>query len=195
MTFVYSNIFNTMLKYFNFFKYYLLGTIILLAFCFAPSTSVLAEVKVLLPKDVTGKEMVQKEKYYWIVYDSVCPYCRSARKYIKQLDWEGKFKFLSYRDPLTYELFPKLIKKECEKDVHMVTPKGEILFGYKVFRTIIDNLTATKLLNPLFKNDYAETKLNEIYEKMVKKRSCYYNKTDACELHLDNGNEKQSESD
>ena len=122
------------------------------------------------------------DKYYWVIYDNVCPYCRSATKHIKDLDWEGKFKFLSYRNPLTYKIFPNLAKGECEKDVHMVTPKGEILSGYKVFRTIIDNLTATKIFNPLLQNNYAETKLNEIYEKMVKERSCYYKKSDTCTL-------------
>ena len=77
---------------------------------------------------------------------------------------------------------PALTKEECQKDVHMVTPKGEVLIGYEVFRTIIDNLTATKILNPILHNDYAETKLNEIYEKMVKERSCYYKKSGACSL-------------
>ena len=128
------------------------------------------------------REKYQVEKYYWVIYDNVCPYCRSATKHIKDLDWEGRFKFLSYRNPLAYKIFPDLTKEECEKDVHMVTPKGEILSGYKVFRTIIDNLTATKLLNPILKNDYAEKKLNEIYEKMVKERSCYYKKSDTCTL-------------
>ena len=63
----------------------------------------------------------------------------------------------------------------------MVTPDGRILAGYKVFRTIIDNLTATKILNPLLQNDFAEKQLNEIYEKMVAKRTCYYDKG-ACKL-------------
>lgn len=120
--------------------------------------------------------------YYWVIYDNVCPYCQNATKHIKSLDWEGKFKFLSYRNPLTYKMFPNLKKEECEKDVHMVTPDGKILIGYMVFREIIDNLTATKILNPLLKNNYAEKQLNEIYEKMVKERSCYYNKSDTCEL-------------
>ncbi len=128
------------------------------------------------------REKYHVDKYYWVIYDNVCPYCRSATKHIKDLDWEGKFKFLSYRNPLTYKIFPNLAKGECEKDVHMVTPKGEILSGYKVFRTIIDNLTATKIFNPLLQNNYAETKLNEIYEKMVKERSCYYKKSDTCTL-------------
>ena len=119
---------------------------------------------------------------YWIIYDNICPYCKSAAKQIKQLDWEGQFKFISYRDPLTYEMFPSLTKEECQKDVHMVTPKGEVLIGYQVFRTIIDNLTATKILNPILHNDYAEKKLNEIYEKMVKERSCYYKKSGTCSL-------------
>ena len=121
--------------------------------------------------------------FYWVIYDNVCPYCRSATKHIKSLDWEGRFKFLSYRDPLAYKMFPDLSKEECEKDVHMVTPKGEVLSGYKVFRTIIDNLTATKILNPLLHNNYAEAKLNEIYEKMVKERTCYYNKSGTCKLN------------
>ena len=122
------------------------------------------------------------DKYYWVIYDNVCPYCRSATQHIKELDWEGRFKFLSYRNPLAYKIFPNLSKEECEKDVHMVTPKGEILAGYQVFRTIIDNLTATKILNPILKNSYAEAQLNEIYEKMVKERSCYYKKSDTCGL-------------
>lgn len=121
-------------------------------------------------------------RYYWVIYDSVCPYCRSATKYIKELDWEGKFKFISYRDPLTYQMFPYLTMEECEKEVHMVTPEGKVLSGYKVFRSIIDNLTATKIFNPLLKNDFAEKKLNEIYQKMVLERSCYYKKTEACTL-------------
>jgi predicted DCC family thiol-disulfide oxidoreductase YuxK len=128
------------------------------------------------------REKHKVEKYYWVIYDNVCPYCRSATKHIKDLDWEGKFKFLSYRNPLTYKIFPDLTKEECEKDVHMVTPKGEVLSGYEVFREIIDNLTATKIFNPLLKNNYAEKKLTEIYEKMVKERSCYYKKSDTCKL-------------
>ena len=128
------------------------------------------------------REKYQVDKFYWVIYDNVCPYCRSATKNIKQLDWEGKFKFLSYRNQLTYKMFPNLTKEECEKDVHMVTPKGEVLSGYQVFRAIIDNLTATKIFNPLLKNNYAEEKLNEIYEKMVKERSCYYKKSGTCTL-------------
>ena len=128
-------------------------------------------------------------KYYWVIYDNVCPYCRSATKHIKSLDWEGKFKFLSYRDKVTYELFPDLNKEECAKDVHMVTPKGDVLAGYDVFRVIIDNLTATKILNPLLQNNYAEKKLNEIYEKMVKERTCYYNH-DSCSLNKNKATEK-----
>ena len=129
-------------------------------------------------------------RYYWIIYDNICPYCRSATKYIQELDWEGKFKFLSYRDPLTYEMFPNLTKEECEKDVHLITPKKEVLTGYKVFRFVIDNLAATKMFNPLLKNDFAEKKLNEIYQKMVLERSCYYKKSDTCSLedaHNPNG--------
>jgi len=120
--------------------------------------------------------------YHWIIYDNVCPYCKQSSKYIKELDWEGKFKFISYRDPITYIMFPFLTEKECEKDVHMVTPEGKVLVGYKVFRAIIDNLTATKILNPLLKNSFAENKLNEMYEKMVKKRTCYYEKTESCSI-------------
>ncbi len=133
-------------------------------------------------EEYTDSSIPDKGNYYWVIYDSVCPYCTSATKHIKSLDWEGKFKFISYRNPITYKIFPELTKEECEKDVHMVTPKGEVLAGYKVFRTIIDNLTATKILNPLLKNDYAEKQLNEIYEKMVKERTCYYNKTGTCQL-------------
>lgn len=133
---------------------------------------------------IKSEEDKRNQRYtnYWIIYDSVCPYCKSAAKYIKELDWERKFKFKSYRDPETYKMFPFLTKEECEKDVHMVTPQGEVLVGYQVFRTIIDNLTATKLLNPLLKNNFAESKLNEIYEKMVKARTCYYNKSSTCKL-------------
>ena len=120
-------------------------------------------------------------KYYWIIYDNVCPYCQQSSKYIKELDWEGNFKFISYRDPMTYILFPFLTKEECEKDIHMVTPKGKVLVGYEVFRTVIENLTATKYFNPVLKNEYAEKKLIEIYEKMVEKRSCYYEKTKSCQ--------------
>ena len=128
------------------------------------------------------REKYQVEKYYWVIYDNICPYCKNATQHIKQLDWEKKFKFLSYRNPVTYKIFPNLTKDECQKDVHMVTPKGEVLAGYNVFRTIIDNLTATKILNPLLQNDYAEKQLEGIYEKMVKERSCYYKKSDTCKL-------------
>ena len=138
---------------------------------------------VLAKEDLKYEDLanIDKSKYYWVIYDSVCPYCRSAKKQIMDLDWEKKFKFLSYRDDITYKLFPDLSKEECEKDVHMVTPKGEVIEGYQVFRTIIDNLTATKILNPLLKNNFAEKKLLEIYDKMVKKRTCYYNKS-TCKL-------------
>ena len=141
---------------------------------------------VITPIIATAEEVKQKAynlgNNYWIIYDNVCPYCKEAAKHIKQLDWEKRFKFISYRDASTYKMFPDLTKEECEKDVHMVTPKGEVLAGYQVFRTIIDNLSATKLFNPLLQNNYAEKKLNEVYEKMVKERSCYYKKSDTCGL-------------
>ncbi len=125
---------------------------------------------------------IAKTKYFWIIYDNACPYCIESKEHIKALDWQGRFKFLSFRDPLTYKMFPNLNKEECEKDIHMVTPNGHVLAGYEVFRTILDNLAATKLLNPLLNNDVAEAKLLEIYQKLVKERSCYYNKTDTCPL-------------
>lgn len=146
-----------------------------------------------LPNEKLSK-IYEVGKYYWIIYDNVCPYCKQASKYIKELDWEGKFKFISYRDPMTYIMFPFLKKEECEKDVHMVTPDSEVLRGYKVFRKVIDNLTATKLLNPLLRNDYAEAKLNEIYTKMVEKRSCYYEKTEACSIEDAESNGKNNEN-
>ena len=136
-----------------------------------------------LNNNVNGKEsgdFCDPGNFYWIIYDNACPYCKSATENIKQLDWEGRFKFISYRNPQTYKMFPFLSRQECEKDVHMVTPEGKVLAGYEVFRAVIDNLTATKLFNPLLKNKYAEQKLNEIYEKMVKERSCYYSKTPSC---------------
>ncbi|MBI2996463.1 MAG: DUF393 domain-containing protein [Candidatus Melainabacteria bacterium] len=129
----------------------------------------------------TLREIYKVNKYYWVIYDSICPYCRDAKKNIKLLDWESKFQFLSYRDDTVYKLFPNLTKEACERDVHMVTPTGEVIVGYQVFKTIIDNLAATKVLNPLLHNDFAEKKLREIYEKMVKKRTCYYNKSN-CKL-------------
>ena len=137
-------------------------------------------VKALPDEAIKLRKQYNVDKYYWVIYDNVCPYCRSATKHIRDLDWEKKFKFVSYRNPLTYKIFPDLTKEECEKDVHMVTPDGKVLVGYTVFRTIIDNLTATKVLNPLLQNNFAEEKLNEIYEKMVKERSCYYKKSDTC---------------
>ncbi len=155
--------------------------------------NIYAQVEISPIKIANDKEVcnLNAGKFYWVIYDSVCPYCRSARKHIKSLDWQGKFKFISYRDPITYKMFPNLTKEECAKDVHMVTPTGEVLVGYEVFRTIIDNLTATKVLNPLLKNDYAEKQLREIYEKMVKERSCYYSKTGTCTLKSKPDNSKQ----
>ena len=151
--------------------------ILLLANFLTSSLTLYAQVNPGLQKNQNEKkEVCNFGKNFWVIYDSVCPYCKQAKKYISELDWEGKFNFISYRDPMTYKMFPILTKEECEKDVHMVTPDGKVLSGYEVFRTIIDNLTATKILNPLLKNDFAEKKLNEIYEKMVKKRTCYYKK-------------------
>ena len=166
---------------FNLKKLILINFILSMVLTSLPSLSIDSGIK---PESDSQrlKELYKTDKYFWIIYDNVCPYCKSATEHIRDLDWEGKFKFLSYRDPLTYKIFPNLTMEECEKDVHMVTPKGQVLAGYEVFRSIIDNLTATKVLNPLLKNDYAEKKLNEIYEKMVKERSCYYKKSDTCEL-------------
>jgi len=154
----------------------------LLSFNFSFNSKAEVTSNLLKSLEVNNKEACDIGKHYWVIYDSVCPYCNQAKKYIKQLDWEGKFNFISYRDPKTYKMFPNLTKEECEKDVHMVTPEGKVLVGYMVFRSIIDNLTATKILNPLLKNDYAEKKLNDIYEKMVKKRTCYYKKSGTCKL-------------
>lgn len=161
----------------NFLKFLFLLLAFLFNFSFVKAQDIKNIDNIEAATEEQLKSLIEQKKFFWVIYDSVCPYCKSSRKYIKELDWENKFKFLSYRDPETYKVFPNLSKEECEKDIHMVTPTGEVLVGYGVFRTIIDNLTATKLLNPLLQNNYAEKKLEDIYDKMVKKRSCYYKKS------------------
>lgn len=168
------------------FKIFLIVSIFLLIYCIPCLSKGSVQQSKALEEDtqvqVKDDEVCNPGDYYWVIYDNVCPYCRQATKHIKVLDWEGRFKFLSYRNPLTYKMFPFLTIEECEKEVHMVTPKGEVLSGYEVFKTIIDNLTATKILNPLLKNDYAQKQLQEIYQRMVKERSCYYGKLESCPL-------------
>lgn len=115
------------------------------------------------------------QKYYWIIYDDECPYCIKAHRKIKLLDWKRKFKFTSFRDSRTYDIFPFLSKEECSKDIHMITPQGEVLKGYDVFRTVINNLLLLKITKPVFKTQWGEKKLHNYYENIVQKRECYYN--------------------
>ncbi len=119
-------------------------------------------------------------KYYWIIYDDECPYCISAHRKIKLLDWGRKFRFASFKDPHTYKMFPLLSKEECTEDIHMITPKGEVLKGYDVFKTIINNLLPLKILSLVFKTKWGHRKLEKYYENIVQKRACYY-KSDKCD--------------
>ena len=113
--------------------------------------------------------------YYWIIYDDKCPYCIRTHRKIKLLDWGRKFKFTSFRDSHTYDRFPYLSKEECSEDIHMITPKGEVLKGYDVFKTVINLLLPLKIIKPVFKTQWGENKLHNYYKNIVQKRACYYN--------------------
>lgn len=120
-------------------------------------------------------------KYYWVIYDDECPYCKSAYRKIRFLDWTKKFKFISYKDPKTYEIFPNLSKEECAVDIHMVTPTGEVLKSYNVFKTIINNLFSLKLFKPILNSKFGERKLEKYYRSIVEKRTCYYSMSESCD--------------
>ena len=71
-----------------------------------------------------------------VIYDGSCNLCAGNLKWLKRLDWLGKFDSLPYQSDEVYQRFPKLTRSDCEKAMQVVLPDGYIYSGADAFRKI-----------------------------------------------------------
>ena len=85
-----------------------------------------------------------------VLFDGDCPLCQRLSRTLARLDWRGKLHFQNARDvpnlPITS---PPLNPDRLLEEMHLVTPRGAILAGYRAFRWIAWRLPMFWPLAPL----------------------------------------------
>ena len=84
-----------------------------------------------------------------VIYDGQCNLCAKNLKWLRRLDWLGKFQTLPYQQETVYVRFPQLKREECEKAMHVVLPAtagkldGRVFAGAEAFREVFLRMPLT----------------------------------------------------
>ncbi|MFQ5707356.1 MAG: thiol-disulfide oxidoreductase DCC family protein [bacterium] len=85
-----------------------------------------------------------------IVYDGACPICTGSIRWLRRLDW---FDCLEFVDLLDWEkvkkAYPALALEKCQREVHVISPNGEIRSGFYGFRKLSSLLLVGWLILPI----------------------------------------------
>lgn len=95
-----------------------------------------------LIEKIRKRSELKKGKIY---YDGLCPLCLRSKRIIELLDLFKRTQFIDVRQTL----LEGIDKEKQLKEMHLVTPAGNIYSGFKAFRWIALRLPATSWITPM----------------------------------------------
>jgi predicted DCC family thiol-disulfide oxidoreductase YuxK len=114
-----------------------------------------------------------------LLFDPDCPLCVRFTQALKLIDKNNKITMMSLYTDEIYNLYPTLIKEECEKTLHLITETEQILQGEQVLTYLIQELPAVEKFSWLVKQDSSQKALKAFYNKVnevrkiIKKQGCH----------------------
>jgi predicted DCC family thiol-disulfide oxidoreductase YuxK len=66
-----------------------------------------------------------------VLYDGTCPLCQRGVRQLRSLDWLGRLEYLDARHPENFPSdLPPLDPVRLMEEMHVVTPRGQVLAGF-----------------------------------------------------------------
>jgi predicted DCC family thiol-disulfide oxidoreductase YuxK len=78
-----------------------------------------------------------------VIFDGDCGICQASVRFIRWLDWRGRFDFRAYQDTAVYQEFPQISAAACAESVHLADHRGHALCGADACRGILRRLPLT----------------------------------------------------
>lgn len=73
-----------------------------------------------------------------VLYDGTCPLCQRAVRQLRSLDWLGRLDYLDARHPEQFPAdLPPLAPERLLEEMHVITPRGEVLPGFRGVRYLL----------------------------------------------------------
>lgn len=110
------------------------------------------------------------------LYDGTCSLCRETKRLSEKLDWLNKVEWVSLQE---YEKNPRSISfsnQDLRKELHIITPNGEVKKGYYAVRRLLLQFPATLILSVLLYVPFAALIGNPIYKWIAKNRKKFLRK-------------------
>ena len=75
-----------------------------------------------------------------ILFDGQCPLCIRSMRLLLLFDWLGRFICLDFRQEQVSKLISCVSDEELEEQMVLITPLGDIRFGFEAWRYIVCRL-------------------------------------------------------
>lgn len=84
-----------------------------------------------------------------VLYDGHCGLCQRSRGVARVLDWLQRVTWVDLHDPQVAKTLPELTPEQLREQMHVITPAGRILPGYRGWRHLLGSFPLTFLFWPL----------------------------------------------
>ena len=64
-----------------------------------------------------------------VLFDGDCGICGHSRRILQKLDWLGHFECRAYQEPGLLANYPSLSTEDCQKEIKLIMPSGQITGG------------------------------------------------------------------
>jgi predicted DCC family thiol-disulfide oxidoreductase YuxK len=86
---------------------------------------------------------------YRVLYDGQCEICQACVSWLKALDHENKTVCLPINAEVLASVDPRLRMEECLRQLHVVTPEGEIQVGWDAVTCLVRLFSSTWIIGAL----------------------------------------------
>jgi predicted DCC family thiol-disulfide oxidoreductase YuxK len=115
-----------------------------------------------------------------IIFDQECPLCVRFKQSLLFLDRGNKFDFAPLQDETIYIKYPILSREECEKDIHILIDKNEVVKGTEALEFLIKNYPKVKSFAWLLESDSGKKAVNLFHDKVSELRQAYKKNCPGC---------------
>lgn len=105
-----------------------------------------------------------------VIYDGTCGFCQSNIRWLRRLDWLGRFLYRPYQDDALATAFPQLDPVACANALHVITPSGRIFAGGDAVRRLCWHMPLTWPLAVLLALPPLPWLLRTLYPHIARRR-------------------------
>ena len=101
-----------------------------------------------------------------LLYDSECSMCSRFKKGIELLDRNNLLEYKSIYDPEVYVRYPQLRQEDCEAEIHLVDPEGNVFRGGEVMSFLVKLFPGADKFAWLLDSESSKRAFDSFYDRL-----------------------------